>query len=792
MNLYFPSPASLLPHLRLCLGLSVLVLAACGDKGEESTDGDGGDGSGVVDADLDGSPWDEDCNDNAAEVRPGAQESCNGIDDNCDGVIDEEGATGGQTYYLDEDGDGYGGDVMVTACSLPEGATEGTGDCNDTDAAFHPDAIEEDCADPNDYNCDGTVIYVDADGDLSAACEDCDDTNPAMSPDLSEICDDLDNDCDSYVDDEDPSLDPSSGVTYYADADTDTFGDPDVTLLACELPSGYVENPDDCNDADSSAYPEAPEYCDGTDHDCDTLTNEDDSVDAITWYIDSDGDTYGTIAATTTACALPTGYAATDDDCDDADPAISPGALEVCNDLIDNDCDTTATGCEWDATYASTAADAILSGGATSDGVGGVLTWGGDFGTDGFDDLVMGVPGNDSAGSGAGAVYVTSSTLTTLTVSTLSYILKGATAGDAFGSAVSTGDVDGDGVEDLLVGATGYDSSAKTDVGRAYLFHGPLSATMTTGSASNTFTSFIASDKAGAAVAINGDMNGDGFDDLAIGGTGYDNTPLSGVGLVSLFVGASSVSGSLTTSATYRYSGSAASEGLGSVLTFAGDMDGDGYDELAVGSPTLSSSQGAVYVLEGNPTAAVTTMAAAAGATFTGPTSGLAGTSLAAAGDVDGDGYDDLLVGAPGVTSSAGAAYVVTGKATLASAALTASSHKFTGSSAAKAGTSVSGGGDVNGDGYIDLAIGAPGVDTSSSTDTGRTYLILGPIASVALTSSDVILAGDAANDTFGTTVAINGDNTGEGYDDLAIGVPGYTGAATDGGGVFLFNGIGL
>ncbi|MDP2307684.1 MAG: putative metal-binding motif-containing protein [Pseudomonadota bacterium] len=301
-----------------------------------------------------------DCDDTSASVSPGAAESCNEVDDDCDGTVDEDVTT---TFYADADQDGYGDAATAAdACAAAEGWVADGTDCDDADAAYNP-GVPEECTDPNDYNCDGSVGYADADGDGFAACADCDDTDSAVNADASEVCDTVDNDCDGATDEDDAA----DAGTWYRDADADGYGDPSATFASCAVPTGYVADATDCDGRDAAVYPGAVERCDGVDHDCDGLTDEDDAEDASTWYSDTDDDGYGDVSATARSCVMPSGYVADYADCDDADAMYNPSALEECTDPNDYNCDGAVGYADADGDGYAACADCDDTNGAVND-----------------------------------------------------------------------------------------------------------------------------------------------------------------------------------------------------------------------------------------------------------------------------------------------------------------------------------------------------------------------------------------------------------------------------------------
>jgi len=219
-----------------------------------------------------------DCNDENNNIYPGATELCDGIDNNCNGQTDEGLII---TWYKDADNDGYSNGTTLVQCSQPAG-------------------------------------YKPA-GSLSSTTGDCDDGNPAIHPSATELCDDIDNDCNAQTDEGCPV-----GTFWYLDYDNDGYGNPNKKVQAVTRPKGYVATPGDCRDWDPLSYPGATETGDGIDNNCDGLVDE--GLDCLkTWYYDGDGDGYGSDAHTRLSCKQHNNYVPLGGDCKNWDANVYPG-----------------------------------------------------------------------------------------------------------------------------------------------------------------------------------------------------------------------------------------------------------------------------------------------------------------------------------------------------------------------------------------------------------------------------------------------------------------------------------
>ncbi len=288
-------------------------------------------GIAIVDNDNDGFGADVDCNDNNANINPNAIEVCDGIDNDCDGLIDaaDPSVSGVTVYYADSDKDGFGDpNISVVSCNQPTDFVLNNSDCNDNDASVHPDALE--------------------------------------------ICNGKDDDCDGLIDEADPSI---NGIpTWYADNDNDGFGNINMVVVSCIQPTGFVDNALDCNDNNATINPDATEIinnnvdedCDGTaqvididndghnsDVDCNDnnatigaqqlpgVSCDDGNANTINDVILADGCSCAGTIPNPIVDNDNDGFSSTVD-CDDNNPNINPGATEIPNNNVDEDCNGTA------------------------------------------------------------------------------------------------------------------------------------------------------------------------------------------------------------------------------------------------------------------------------------------------------------------------------------------------------------------------------------------------------------------------------------------------------------------
>ncbi len=547
------------------------------------------------------------------------------------------------------------------------------------------------------FGCVGTYdTCTDADDDGFSDCVDCNDQNPAVHPDSGDErfgCNGRDDNCDGRIDE-------SGGKTFYEDADGDGFGDR-ATSDYCNAPAGYVTNDDDCDDEEPSAHPGGVEICDGIDNDCTDGTDVG-VPDAPLWYVDVDGDGSGDAAVSEQSCDPPTGYVANADDCDDTNGSVTPGLAEVCQDGLDNDCQaSTPDTCDY------TAGDptAMLGGG-------------------------YGHQSEQSVGA----------------------------------SLDGLGDVDQDGVDDVIVSAGGTGASPPG----AFVLLGPVNGMLSLGSAAERLTTGALDDQAGAAVAGPGDTDGDGYADAAFGAPGATDDAGLVPGSAWLLRGPEVDCSPFCDGAVFV--GDHDGERVGAALVGPGDLDGDGLDELAVGAPEHPGG-GAVFVLADAPVGDLGE--SDANSTLTGEGSGQAGGLLFRVGDVDADGLDDLGVG----DLTRGVLWVVTGAPTGARALADSAVRVDFESAHAEWSLGSAVADDLDGDGIVDLLVSG-GVDRDLASDAVA-WGELGPLSG-SLALDDLTLTTGGLHANAGVRLASLGDLDHDGAGDLALVANAGAGLASD------------
>jgi hypothetical protein len=629
-------------------------------------------------------------------------------------------------------------------------------------------AFESDLGTPGEAN--DLCPSFDHDGDgFTGEQGDCMDDNPDIYPGAAEIWyDGIDSDC-------------SGGSDY--DRDGDGYNSADF-------------GGDDCDDGEPTANPGALEVCDenGIDEDCNGLVNGDDpnATQAPTWYPDSDGDGYGSSSGGIVACDSPgVGYTIDNQDCEDGDASVNPLGVEVCGNGMDDNCDGDPDGCGAGGTTRATSAEGIYEGEQQSALTGGAITGVGDLNGDGYEDLAIGAlaAGNSSQGV-AYVVYGPPDGKSSLSGADVS--LVGANRDDTVGATLSYGgDVDGDGVLDWWAGAPVSDGGGNSKGGTVYLISGTVSGnSRISNEATGTITGSSSNDQAGTSISWAGDIDDDGMDDVWVGAA-YAAQGRQEVGQVYLMVGTPGARTSVST-ATASYYGNSSNDEAGASVAGGWDLNGDGIPDAVVGAPeddTGANGAGSAYVVDGSLSGA-NALSSALAQFYGAQANDNAGTSVAIAGDTNGDGNYDILVGAPEDNSGGeGSAYLILGPFT-ADDSLSNADGIIRGMDLLdRVGGSVASGGDVNSDGLAETLVGAPGVDVSAR-DEGVMLLLYGPWSGTYY-EEDISdrFEGSSTGAALGQSVAGGFDADNDGFGDIASGAWHANPNGSNSGTVYLFIG---
>ena len=391
----------------------------------------------------------------------------------------------------------------------------------------------------------------------------------------------------------------------------------------------------------------------------------------------------------------------------------------------------------------------------------------GDVNGDGYSDVIVGEFGYNH-NQGVSVYYGSAAGLS----ATANWTIASDQAEAHFGCSVSgAGDVNGDGYSDVIVGSSYYDNGQNSE-GRAFVYYGSatgLSANANWTAESNQYGAYFGSNVSGA-----GDVNGDGYSDVIVGSPKYDNGE-DDEGRAFVYYGSAT---GLSANANWTAESNQIMGYFGNSVSAAGDVNGDGYADIIVGAYRDNINQGNIFVYFGGASGpSVNANWTAEGASF--------GNSVSGAGDVNHDGYADIIVGCRSYDYGQGQVFGYYGSTTGLSA--NANWTAIANHAGGLLGCSVSGAGDVNGDGYSDVIVGASDYDNGEANE-GRAFVYYGGVAGLS-TIANWTAESNQIDACFGYSVSGAGDFNGDGYSDVIIGAYRYDNGQTDEGRAFVYYG---
>ena len=689
-------------------GVCVIKSSAADDTGADADD----------DRDGDGVPRGTDCDDDNSSVYPGADELCDGVDNDCDGRVDEEDAINPGTFFKDADGDGFGDpSISEEACTAPDGMVEEGTDCDDTNPGAFPgatevwyDGVDSDCAGDGDFDRDGDGFPGGADG------TDCNDEEALAYPLAEEVCGDgIDNNCDGYLGDcgltgeistersaarlLGHTHDVAAGTSVALVGDVDGDGSSMALIGAPRLDTAEHLNAGGAFLVDANAS--------GV-------------VDLSTGLLISGqraGGQAGSHVQRINDINMD-GY----NDFLVAD-LTGPGPSTEIEVVVVGDTGSPDTGMETPPTDTGTTDTGSTDTGST-------VVEPPEPPED--ETVLVVVPGEPEAG----VLHMFRGPIASdMGIDSSNGAFRGIVPHHGVGAATILGDQDGDGTMELAFGISA-DTDRGPDSGTVLLVAGPWVGEINAESSGHRLSAAGPEDAAGHAVIAPGDLNGDGFDDLVISATMAESaapSPFSGVEDVYVNAGAVYVLNGpiirdlFLDDADGIHVGEHDDAHAGSTLASGGDLNGDGLPDIIIGAPDFDYEMpdvGAAYVIHGPGTYSGSLSDAHARLLGT-DGAGRAGISIAAAGDTDGDGTREFLVGADRANGGAGIVYLIPGNTT-GTMNLHDATTKFIGANSGDwFGHSISSDQDINADGLNDILIGAPGDDTAGD-NAGAAFIFFG------------------------------------------------------------------